>query len=202
MGAVQVHHSRMSWSSCSSRDYPARESAAFLGSSTFSITTMPAQPDRRQLNFQSLDDAVADARQLLATGYRATGNWNLAQTLEHCGDWLSFPLDGYPAAAFPVSAALWLMKHTVGKAACRRILRERRFKPGSPTLPVTVKRADEVQEAVAVERLAALVQRFHAAREPLHASPLFGALTKQQHEQLQIIHLQHHLSLLIPNAAA
>jgi hypothetical protein len=37
------------------------------------------QVSRRELQFGSLDDAVSEAKRLLADGYLPTGNWNLAQ---------------------------------------------------------------------------------------------------------------------------
>ncbi|MBL8890899.1 MAG: DUF1569 domain-containing protein [Planctomycetaceae bacterium] len=156
--------------------------------------------DRRQLEFRNLDDAVQDARRLLQSGYQQAGNWNLSQVLGHCTDWLSFPLDGYPRPMFPINWLLWMAKITVGGGMRKKILRDRAFKPGSPTMPVTVKSTDPNQDAIAVEQFERMVERFKRHRGPVHGSPLFGKMTYEEHADLQVIHLQHHLSFLVPKS--
>jgi hypothetical protein len=154
--------------------------------------------DRRALQFRTLDDAVADASQLLQHGYEQTGNWNLAQVLGHCSDWLRFPLDGYPRPRFPINLFLWLMKVTVGVGMRKKVMRERSFQPGSPTMPQTIKAVERTQDAAAFEEFERLIERFKRHRGPVHASPLFGEMTYEEHRELQVIHLQHHLSFLVP----
>lgn len=153
---------------------------------------------RRQLRFSSLDDAVADAKHLLSVGYHATGNWNLAQTLGHCNDWLSFPMDGYPRAALPIRIILWLLRSTIGPSVRKKILRSGRMKAGGPTMPQTVKSASQSEDEAAVETLAQTVARTNHFQGPLHSSPVFGKMSRDEVIQLQMIHLQHHLSFLVP----
>lgn len=157
--------------------------------------------ERRRLEFRNLDEAVQDARMLLQGGYQQAGNWNLSQVLGHCSDWLSFPLAGYPRPMFPISLMLWLAKVTVGVGMRKKILRDRAMKPGGPTMPATVKPADQIQDAAAFEHFARMVERFKSHRGPVHSSPLFGTMTYEEHCELQVIHLQHHLSFLVPNGA-
>lgn len=154
--------------------------------------------ERRKIQIGTLDDAVRDAEQLLINGYRSVGNWNLAQTLGHCNDWLRFPMDGYPPANFLMRGFLTLARLTVGKSMYRKIVRERAFKTGSPTMPETVKKPDFQQDAESLQAFKKTVERFKAFSGQPHASPLFGALTLDQHRELQLVHLQHHLSFLIP----
>lgn len=155
-------------------------------------------PVRRQLSFDTLDAAVADARGLLVSGYRSAGKWDLAQVCGHCADWLRFPVEGYPRGPLPIRAMLWLMKVTVGKTARHKILRERRFKTGTPTMPATVKPRGAIDDAAGVDELARAVDQFQRHSGPYHSSPLFGNMTRAEHEQLQRIHLAHHLSFLLP----
>lgn len=156
------------------------------------------QVSRRELEFDSLDDAVSEAKRLLADGYLPAGNWNLAQVLGHCSDWLSFPMDGYPRAALPIRVMLWMMKISFGKSLRAKILKTRQMKSGGPTMPATVKKVDELADAAAVGQFAKQVERFKRFQGPLHASPLFGKMSRQEMQELQIIHLQHHLSFLVP----
>ncbi len=158
--------------------------------------------ERRHLDIRTLDDAVRDARQLLQSGYDQTGQWNLSQVLGHCNDWLRFPLDGYPRANFPINALLWMAKVTLGSGLRKKILRERAFQAGSATMPQTVKSPHHAQDLAALEQLERTVERFKSHRGSLHPSPLFGKMTYEEHRELQVIHLQHHLSFLVPKASS
>ena len=53
--------------------------------------------------------------------------------------------------------------------------------------------------AVAVAKLKETVERFAAHTGPVHPSPLFGAVTKDEALKLQLVHCAH-LSFLIPTA--
>lgn len=154
---------------------------------------------RRKLKFNSLDDALADARRLMESGYTMLGKWDLGQVCGHCADWLRFPADGYPRAAFPLNALLWLMKATLGTSMRRKILRDEQFASGKPTMPETVKPRGSLNDAAGVAALEAAATRFQQHTGPWHASPLFGEMTRDEHLRLQLIHLAHHLSFLIPH---
>jgi len=155
-------------------------------------------PPCRTLKFQSLAEAVADAEALLQGGYEQCGQWNLAQVLGHCSDWLRFPVEGYPRVGFPVNLILGTVRWIWGPSLRGKVVREGGFKAGSATMPVTVKAADATTDQAAWVAFAAAVDQFERHRGPLHASPLFGAMTHEEHRQLQIIHVQHHLSHLRP----
>src|SRR5262249_31586242 len=55
---------------------------------------------RRKLHFSTLDEALADARQVAehakAGKVRQLGNWSPAQCLNHLSSWANYPFDGYP----------------------------------------------------------------------------------------------------------
>ncbi|QDV40608.1 hypothetical protein Enr13x_04140 [Stieleria neptunia] len=51
----------------------------------------------RDLKFETLGEAVDDARQLLASGYVRQGNWSLAQICRHLVLVQDPSVDGYPA---------------------------------------------------------------------------------------------------------
>src|SRR3954453_18665139 len=73
-------------------------------------TTSPIPPvrksgQRRQLRFETLDAAVAEAERLAAVEREGrlgrAGNWTLGQTLGHLATWAAFALDGYPPEVHP-----------------------------------------------------------------------------------------------------
>jgi hypothetical protein len=152
--------------------------------------------ERRKLTFASLDAVVADAENLLARGYERAGNWDLAQVVGHVTEWMRFPIDGFPKPPIFIRPMLWLMKVTAGKKMRDRILAEG-FTSGGRTMPETVPPpGGNATEAVA--KLRVVVEKWKSHTGAVHASPLFGAMTKETALQLQLKHAAHHLSFLIP----
>ena len=154
---------------------------------------------RRRVVFENLDEVVGDVRNLLANGYTAGGNWNLSQVCAHLNDWMRFPMDGYPRAAVPIRALLWLMKVTIGRKQLKMILVEG-FSAQTPTMPQTVHAAESTSDAAAVEQFLETLQRFKDFDGPPAASPVFGELSPDESMRLQLRHCAHHLSFLSPNA--
>src|SRR5208337_1578104 len=64
-----------------------------------SVDTKAVQ-GRRELNFGSLDEVVADAEQLVASpNTRVLGNWPLSQLLSHLTTAINGSIDGIPVKA-------------------------------------------------------------------------------------------------------
>ena len=68
-------------------------------------------------------------------------------------------MDGYPRAAAPIRAMLWLMKVTMGRKQLKKILAEG-FSANTPTMPQTVHAADANSDAAAVEQFLETIHRF------------------------------------------
>jgi Protein of unknown function (DUF1569) len=156
-------------------------------------------PERRKLTFATLSDAVADAENLLAKGYDKAGNWDLAQVCGHLSEWLRFPIDGFPKVPLLLRPVLALVRATIGRNLRAKVLANG-FEPGTRTLPRTVFVAGNSSDAAAVAKLKETVERFEAHAGPIHPSPLFGPMTKDEARALQLRHLAHHLSFLVPKA--
>ena len=148
---------------------------------------------RRKIDFDSLEEGLRDAENLLASGYHQLGKWNLAQCCGHLENWLTYPLDGFPKPGLLMGCVLWIMKKTLAPAQLRDIL-QKGFKPGLPTMPASVPAANSKQDSDAVESLKTAVARFNAHNGELHSSPLFGYLDKDKLLQLHLRHFEHHLS--------
>ena len=152
-----------------------------------------ATPQRRQLRFDTIDDALAEAERLVdaeRTGrLKSCGNWTLGQAIGHLATWANFAFDGYPDAVrapLPVRLILRLM--------CNRILNHGMMTgvkigrvPGG-TLGLDVLAADE-----AMSRYRAAMQRLRATA-PTIVNPAFGRLTHEQWIQLNLRHAELHLS--------
>jgi hypothetical protein len=78
------------------------------------------------------------------------------------------------------------------------ILRHEVFRRRFPA-PAYLAPAGDLADAQAVERLRAAAARFAAHEGPLHPSPLFGALGRDQWREVHLWHCEHHLSFLHPN---
>src|SRR5262245_49705201 len=154
---------------------------------------------RRQLTFATLDDVVRDAQNLLVKGYDRAGNWDLAQVCSHLAEWLRFPIDGFPKVPLVLRPVFWLMRTTVGKKMRAKVLAEG-FDAGGRTMPQTVFTPGGNANA-AVAKLKEVAERFKAYAGPIHPSPLFGAMTKDEALQLQLKHCEHHLSFLVPRSS-
>jgi hypothetical protein len=159
----------------------------------------PTKPERRKLTFASLDEVVADAENLLAKGYDKAGNWDLAQVCSHLAEWMRFPIDGFPKVPLVLRPMFWLMRVTVGKSMRVKILKGG-FDAGGRTMPQTVAQPGG-DVAAAVAKLKETAERFKAHAGPVHPSPLFGAMTKDEALQLQLKHCEHHLSFLVPHSS-
>ncbi len=157
---------------------------------------MTTKPACRKIAFATLDDVVRDAETLLARGYDKAGKWDLAQVCSHLAEWLSFPVAGFPKVPLVLKPMVWLMRVAVGQKMRTKIMTGV-FSTGTRTLPHTVFPAGG-DPAAAVARLKDVAERFKAHTGPIHPSPLFGKMTKDESLQLQLKHCEHHLSFLIP----
>jgi hypothetical protein len=144
----------------------------------------------RELSFSNWDEVVAEVDRLHQGGYTKTGNWNLAQTLNHLNYFLTGPLDGHQFKC------PWIFKALFGRWALKRILSGKKMKPGifTPQKPLPQPGGDE---ASAVAQFRETAQRFKNHPGPWIASPFFGNLTPEQWHKLQLIHCGHHLGYLV-----
>ena len=150
------------------------------------------------LDFRSLDDVVAYARQCHAEGYDRTGNWDLAQTCRHLTDWLRAPLDGPPPMPWLMKLPMAVIRWTMGPGLLERFLAERRLPARMGTVKATL-HSPEKDATLAVEEFAATVARFTAHNGPwLRPSPLFNTLDPERILELQLVHCMHHFCRLKP----
>ncbi|MBA4065248.1 MAG: hypothetical protein C0501_16355 [Isosphaera sp.] len=154
---------------------------------------------RRKLTFATLDEAVADAENLLARGYDRAGNWDLAQCCGHLAEWMRFPMDGFPRQWVPVRVLFWALRNTIGRRTLRKMLATGGMPAGAPTLKQTVPPPGG-DAAGAVAELRRTAGRMAAHPDPPKPSPLLGALTRDEWFRVNLLHCAHHLSFLVPRS--
>ncbi len=146
--------------------------------------------ERRKLDFRDFNDLLGDLQRLRG-GYLRAGNWTLSQVCDHLAIFFRGSLDGF-GRMMP-----WLVRVTLGKLILRSILRNRGMRSGVK-VPAHFLPGDPREDAAAADELAGLVERFRRHEGPLHPSPLFGRLSREQWTELHLIHASHHMSFLVP----
>lgn len=143
--------------------------------------------DLRQLQFNNLEAAVDDARQLLASGYVRHGNWSLGQLCRHLVLVQDPSVDGYP---------IWMSLFAPLRPLVRRMLLPKVLSGDSPrgirTAPIFVP-PDDLEDATEVEAFAASVARLlnHSGNFAPH--PGFGRLPREKILEIHTAHAAHHL---------
>ena len=143
--------------------------------------------DLRQLQFNNLEAAVEDARQLLASGYVRQGNWSLGQICRHLILVQDPSVDGYP---------VWMSLFAPLRPLVRRILLPKVLSGDSPreirTAPMFVP-PDDLEDASEVEAFAASVGRLLDHCGSFAPHPGFGRLPREKILEIHTAHAAHHL---------
>jgi Protein of unknown function (DUF1569) len=146
-------------------------------------------PGRRTLRYGSLDDIMPDVERLLA-GHTTVGNWSLAQICRHLATVMRRVVD-LPAST-PHDPSLW-----VGEERKREVL-ESGMIPESLPAPPQVVPAETLGEREEAEGLRQAIDYYKASPGPVIPHRLFGPLSKEEWDRLQLIHVAHHLSFAVP----
>ncbi len=147
---------------------------------------------RRELHFQSLDDILAEAQMLATSNARTLGNWTLAQIFEHLARSLEASLDG-------VQGRVPLAMRILARPFKKRFLSKPT--PSGFQLPSGVRRdllpSDEASTEAALHRLRVAIER---SKSQSHREPhlVFGRISEQEHNQIQLRHAEMHLSFAVP----
>lgn len=148
---------------------------------------------RRELNFQTLDEVVADAETLVASPKtRTIGNWPLSQLLSHLASTVENSMDGFPTKA-P------LLIRIIGPFIKSSVI-SKKMGPGIK-LPKYAEEAAYPAVATpqaALDRLRTAVAR--TKKETMNAvHPAFGKMTHEEWNKLHLRHSELHLSYAVVN---
>ena len=153
-----------------------------------------AELERRSLHFESVDEILAEVERLVQRQVRTSGRYSFAQILEHLARVLDIVTGHRPGPHVP------LVLRGAARLA-RSLVINRPMKPGLK-LPSAAQAAfwpeDSVELSQSLPHFREALDRFvHAESLPTH--PVFGDLTRVQHERLQCRHCELHLSFVHPN---
>jgi|SRR5579859_5749591 len=148
---------------------------------------------RRQLQFNSLDDVLADAETLARAGkIRTLGNWTPGQIFKHLAITMNAQIDGMPLRP------PWIFR-VMGRLIFKKQILKKGMRPGfqlpaNAVATLIPPATTTIQEGL--ESLRAAVQRLKTdhSRVP---SPFLGPLTEDESNRIQFRHAELHLSFLV-----
>jgi hypothetical protein len=155
--------------------------------------TLPDWSARRELEFQSFDEALAEVDRLLTGRYQRRGNWDLAQTCDH----LAYSFEG-SVRGFDFGVPR-MVQMLIGQYALRYVLRNRRA-PFRPRVPRRLEPPSGKDPQACALRLKNSISEFESHAGELAPHPFFGKITRDQWRQIHLFHCAHHLAFLHPHA--
>ncbi len=153
---------------------------------------MTNKPERRKIHFDSIDEAVADAERLAAGEVTTTGHYSFGQILDHLGRAMD-TITGERTPP-PVKLPLRLAVRVVRPLMIRRTLPSG-FKLPSKTQSLLWS-SEDIDVATGMKNWKESIERYK--RSELQPHPVFGKMTRQQHDQVQCRHSELHLSFVHP----
>lgn len=151
-------------------------------------------PGRRDLQFQGLDQVMADVDRLLV-GHDTVGRWSLGLACNHLTKAVVGSVDGYGFKA------PWLIRKLVTPLAWRRILGSGRM-PEGVKVPGSHLAESSLDARAEAEALRAALRGFASHTGAMADHPFFGPLSKDDYEKFHRIHCAHHLSFARPLTTA
>ncbi|MFK7818076.1 MAG: DUF1569 domain-containing protein [Planctomycetaceae bacterium] len=150
-------------------------------------------PERRELSFTTLDEAVADAERLAKGEVRTTGNHTFGQIIEHLARTHDMASGKLQAPRMPLILRLLM-------PVLKKQILNSPVKPGVK-LPAKGEAffwpEGEVDVQEALDHLRESVQHYNT-RGPLPVHPVFGKATREQIDRLNCGHCAMHLSFVHP----
>lgn len=148
---------------------------------------------KRELDFRSAEDVIAEIERLRINGYSRSKRWNLTQACEHLTKTMEGEMNGL---GFRLPR---ILRRTVGDWMTRRVLKTRSM-PSVPTLPsLKPTFGGDREDPAVIERCVATLRQAESFDGSLDDYPFVDGLTHQQWRQFMWIHAAHHLGFLVPN---
>jgi len=142
---------------------------------------------RRELRFASIEEVVPEVRRL-APSHRTTGSWSLGQICRHLADSFMGSMEGFD-----------LRNHRLKRLLFSRQMLHSALTKGIPlnyTVDPRLTPPGDVSLSDGFEALEVAIGRYLAHGGPLHAHPLFGAMSRETWDRVHCVHCAHHLSLV------
>ncbi len=149
-------------------------------------------PERRQLNFASLEEVMPEVERLSA-GYESVGQWSLGQICNHLTASFNFVTSG--VAGSRVSNAPEDPRFALIRT---RFFRAGRFPDGKAAPVSELVPGTGLDDRAEVEALRDALARYALATGPFPAHPFLGSMTKEEWSQFHSLHAAHHLGFAVP----
>jgi hypothetical protein len=153
---------------------------------------------RRDLRFNSIDDALAEIDRIVAADkagtLRNTGNWSAGQVFNHIATWLNFSWDGFPASVRPP----WIISKILQMMRTRYIYKPTHAGvkiPGLGKVGGTLG-FEPMSTEEGARKLKAALTRLKNGEPAKHHSPAFGPMTQEERIQFQLRHCELHMGFL------
>lgn len=144
----------------------------------------------RKLQFKSLDEGYREAERLAKVELLTTDTeFSLPQTLVHCAQSVEYSMIGFPEYKSE------LFQRTIGSVAFNVFsMRGRMSHDITEAIPGAQILSTEVTMEQALARLRNAINNFHAAQGVLKPHFAYGALSKEEYELANAMHLANHFS--------
>jgi hypothetical protein len=152
--------------------------------------------ERRELEFQNLNEVLAEAERLASGKVQTTGNHSFGQILNHLA--LSQDVSSGRVTPPPPPFFMKLMMPLMKRMA----LNSKPLKPGiklPPTGEAFFWPDQEFDVASALQHLRDSME-YYKSYGPLEKHPFFGSISREQDEQLNCRHAALHLSFVHPKS--
>ncbi|MCC9642849.1 DUF1569 domain-containing protein [Rhodopirellula sp. JC740] len=147
---------------------------------------------KRQLDFHSGEEVIAEIERLQGTQYDKLKNWNLTQICEHLDVIMRGGMEGF---GFRMPK---LLRATVLKWVFGRMLRQRKMS-SAPTLDrLKPKSPGDAEDEQIIQRCIATIREASTFEGSMDQYPFLDDLTPEQWRQFMWIHAAHHLGFLLP----
>ena len=154
--------------------------------------------DRRELNFTSLDEVMAEAERLASGDVRTVGNHTFGEILNH----LALSQDSSSGRLVPPRPPF--MMRLMMPLIKRMVIGSKPLKPGIKLPPKAESFFWPNEDISAKEGLARLKDStdYYKANGPVEVHPVFGKLTREESDQLNCRHAALHLGFVHPAPAS
>lgn len=150
---------------------------------------------RRDIDFHSGEEVIADIEHLRKAGYEKTKNWNLTQVCQHLAGTMNGGMDGF---GFRLP---WILRATVVKWVFAYSLKKRKLMNGAPTFPsLQPKAEDNADDDAVIDHCIETIRRAISFDGSMEDYALLDNLSVEDWRAFMWLHASHHLSFLVPSS--